>query len=69
MTSAAYFAQDRMYIYTIAILPLAIGMAAANALNLFVSKKTNSIWGGLFTALLWGAWIIVSCGGISKYVY
>lgn len=69
LTSAAYFAQDRMYIYTIAILPLAIGMAAANALNLFVSKKTNSIWGGLFTALLWGAWIIVSCGGISKYVY
>ena len=69
LTGAAYFAKDRMYIYTIAILPLAIGMLVANALNLYIGKKTNSIWSGLFTALLWGAWIIVSCGGISKYIY
>lgn len=69
LTSASYFATDRMYIYTIAILPLIIGMAAANALNIFVSKKTNSIWTGLFTALLWGSWIIISCGGMSKYLY
>ena len=69
LTSLSYFMQDRMYIYTIAILPLVLGMAVANALNIYVSKKTNSIWAGFFTALLWGAWIITSCGGMAKYVY
>ncbi len=69
LTSATYFSTDRMYIYTIAILPLFIGMSIANALNIFVSKKTNSIWTGLFTALFWGAWTIISCGGMSKYFY
>lgn len=69
LTSASYFSSDRMYIYTIAILPLFIGMSIANALNIYVSKKTNSIWSGLFTALLWGTWMIISCGGMSKYVY
>lgn len=69
LTPLGYFRNDRMYIYTIAILPLVIGMAVANALNIYVSKKTNSIWAGLFTALLWGSWIITSCGGMAKYVY
>ena len=69
LTPLGYFRNDRFYIYTIAILPLVIGMAVANALNIYVSKKTNSIWTGLFTALLWGSWIIVSCGGMAKYVY
>ncbi len=64
-----FFSSDRMYIYTIAILPLFIGMSVANALNIYVNKKTNSIWTGLFTALLWGAWIITSCGGLSKVWY
>ena len=55
--------------YTIAILPLAIGMTIANALNIYMSKKTHSIWPGLFTALLWGSWMIISCGGMTKYLY
>ena len=69
LTNADYFMKDRMYIYTIAIFPLVIGMTIANALNMYISKKTNSIWAGLFTALLWGAWMIVCCGGIAKYLY
>ena len=69
MTDLNYFKNDRMYIYTIAILPLAIGMTIANALNIFMSKKTHSIWPGLFTALLWGSWMIISCGGMTKYLY
>lgn len=69
LTNAKYFATNRMYIYTIAILPLIIGMTVANALNIYVSKKTKSIWTGLFTALLWGSWIIISCGGMTKYLY
>ena len=24
---------------------------------------------GLFTALLWGSWMIISCGGMTKYIY
>ena len=69
LTSSTYFSSDRMYIYTIAILPLFIGMSIANALNIYISKKTKSIWTGLFTALLWGTWMIISCGGMSKYIY
>lgn len=69
VTTTQYFSADRVYIYTIAILPMFIGMTIANALNMFVSKKTRSIWPGLFTALLWGTWMLISCGGMSKYVY
>ncbi len=69
LTNAGYFRNDRMYIYTIAILPLAIGMTIANSLNIYMSKKTHSIWPGLFTALLWGSWMIISCGGMAKYIY
>lgn len=69
LTDLNYFKNDRMYIYAIAILPLFIGMSIANALNIFVSKKTKSIWAGLFTALLWGSWAIISCGGLSKIFY
>jgi hypothetical protein len=69
ITNVGYFKNDRMYIYTIAILPLAIGMTIANALNIYMSKKTHSIWPGLFTALLWGSWMIISCGGMTKYLY
>ena len=69
LTSSGYFMKDRMYIYTIAILPLVIGMAIANALNIYICKKTNSIWAGLFTALLWGTWMLISCGGMAKYFY
>ncbi len=69
LTNADYFMKDRMYIYSIAIFPLVIGMSIANALNMYISKKTNSIWAGLFTALLWGSWMIVCCGGIAKYLY
>ena len=69
VTNSTYFAQDRVYISTIAIFPLFIGMTIANALNITVSKKTNSIWAGLFTALLWGTWMLISCGGMAKYIY
>ena len=64
-----YFLADRMYIYGILALPLVLGMSVANALNLYVSKKTNSLWTGLFTALLFGTWVIICCGEITKYVY
>ncbi|MBQ0070951.1 MAG: alpha/beta hydrolase, partial [Spirochaetales bacterium] len=69
VTTTTYFSADRVYIYTIAILPLFIGMTIANTLNMVVSKKTNSIWPGFFTALLWGAWMICACCPMAKYLY
>ena len=69
VTTTTYFSADRVYIYTIAILPLFIGMTIANTLNMIVSKKTHSIWPGLFTALLWGAWMIACTCPMAKYVY
>lgn len=69
VTTTTYFSADRVYIYTIAILPLFIGMTIANSLNMVISRKTHSIWPGLFTALLWGAWMITSCCPMAKYVY
>ncbi len=69
VTTTTYFSADRVYIYTIAILPLFIGMTVANTLNMIISKKTNSIWPGFFTALLWGAWMICACCPMAKYIY
>lgn len=63
------FATNRLYINAIAILPLCIGLTVGNALNVFVSQKTNNIWVGLFTALLWGSWTIVSTGGMNAYLF
>jgi hypothetical protein len=32
-------------------------------------QKTPSLWPGFFTALLLGSWMIISCGGMTKYLY
>lgn len=69
VTTTTYFSADRIYITTIAILPMFIGMTIANSLNMVISKKTKSIWAGLFAALLWGTWMMISCGGLSKSLY
>lgn len=60
---------NKIVVYNMLLLPMCIGMAVANALNIYVVKKTNSIWTGLFTALLWGAWMLVSCGDLAKAFY
>ena len=45
------------------------GCKGNNALNLLILKKTKCLWPGLFTALLWGSWMITCCGAISKYSF
>lgn len=42
-----------LYAYGLAILPLTIGITVGNALNVYISSKTRSVWPGLFTAVLW----------------
>lgn len=60
---------NRAHVYVMLKMPLTLCMAVATTLNLTVSKKTKSIWTGLFTALLFGTWMLVSCGEISKIFY
>lgn len=63
------FKVRRLYILGIGIIPIVIGIGVGNALNVYVSQKTNSIWPGLFTALLWGTWTITATTAVIKYVY
>ena len=57
-----------LYAYALAILPLTIGITVGNALNVYVSSKTRSIWAGLCTAVLWGVWTLCSTGGMTNYM-
>ena len=55
-----------LYAYGLAILPLTIGITVGNALNVYISSKTRSIWPGLVTAVLWGVWTLCSAGGLTN---
>jgi len=59
----------REHVYTMLKMPMSLCMAIATALNLTVTKKTKSIWAGLFIALLFGTWMLISTGELTKYVY
>ena len=63
------FKVHRLYILGVGLIPMVIGIGVGNALNVFVSQKANSIWPGLFTALLWGTWTIAATTAVLKYVY
>ncbi|MCR5722874.1 MAG: alpha/beta hydrolase [Lachnospiraceae bacterium] len=57
-----------LYAYGLAILPLTIGITVGNALNVYISSKTKSVWPGLFTAVLWGVWTLCSTGGMTNNI-
>lgn len=57
-----------LYAYGLAILPLTIGITVGNALNVYISSKTRSVWPGLFAAVLWGVWTLCSAGGVTNYL-
>jgi hypothetical protein len=48
---------------------MVIGIGVGNALNVYVSQKTNSVWPGLFTALLFGTWAMTATTAVSSYFY
>lgn len=60
---------NRTYTYGIAILPMCIGIGIGNAINTYVSSKTNSYWAGLCVAVLWGVWTICSPHGMARYFF
>lgn len=57
-----------LYAYGLAILPLTIGITVGNALNVYISSKTRTVWPGLFTAVLWGVWTLCSAGGMTNNI-
>lgn len=60
---------SREHVYTMLKMPMSLCMGIATALNLTTMKKTRSIWAGLFIALFFGTWMLISCGEIAKYTY
>ncbi|MDD4011357.1 MAG: alpha/beta hydrolase [Sphaerochaetaceae bacterium] len=63
------FKVNRLYILGVGIIPILIGIGVGNAINVFITQKTNSIWPGLFSAVLWGTWTITACTAVLKYFY
>ena len=63
------FKVNRLYILGVGLIPMIIGISVGNAINVFISQKSNSIWPGLFTAVLWGTWTVASTTAVLKYFY
>ena len=63
------FAVNRLYILGVGLVPIMIGIGIGNMINVFISQKTNSIWPGLFSAVIWGTWTITACAAVLKYHY
>ena len=63
------FKVNRLYILGVGLIPMIIGISVGNAINVFISQKANSIWPGLFTAVLWGTWTVASTTAVLKYIY
>lgn len=63
------FKVNRLYILGVGLVPIMIGIGVGNAINIFISQKTNSIWPGLFSAVLWGTWTITATTAVLKYMY
>ena len=63
------FKVNRLYILGVGIVPVMIGIGVGNAINVFITQKTNSIWPGLFSAVIWGTWTITACTAVLKYFY
>jgi len=63
------FKVNRLYILGVGLIPMIIGISVGNAINVFISQKSNSIWPGLFTAVLWGTWTVASTTAVLNYFY
>lgn len=63
------FRVNRLYILGVGLVPIMIGIGVGNVINVFISQKTNSIWSGLFSAVIWGTWTITACTAVLKYMY
>lgn len=64
-TGTVLFPKNRGYIYAGAIFSMIPAFAVSNTINCYVTNKTNSIYAGLFSAVMWSTWIMVAANAIA----
>lgn len=64
-TGTVLFPQNRGYIYAGAIFSMLPSFSVGNTINCYVTNKTNSIWAGLFSGILWSTWVLVASNAIA----
>lgn len=64
-TGIVLFPKNRGYIYAGAVFSMIPAFAVSNTINCYVTNKTNSIYAGLFSAVMWSAWILTAANAIA----
>lgn len=64
-TGTVIFPNNRGYIYAGAIFSMLPSFSVGNTINCYVTNKTNSIWAGLFTGIIWSTWVLVASNAIA----
>lgn len=64
-TGTVLFPANRGYIYAGAIFSMLPSFSVGNTINCYVTNKTNSIWAGLFTGIIWSTWVLVASNAIA----
>ena len=63
-TGTVLFPKNRGYIYAGAVFSMLPSFAIGNTINCYVTNKTNSIYAGLFSGILWSTWVLVASNAI-----
>lgn len=64
-TGTVLFPKNRGYIYAGAIFSMIPAFAVSNTINCYITNKTNSIYAGLFSAVMWSTWIMTAANAIA----
>lgn len=59
------FPANRGYIYAGAIFSMLPAFAVGNTINCYVTNKTNSIYAGLFSGVLWSTWVVIAANALA----
>lgn len=64
-TGIVLFPNDRGYIFAGAIYSMFPSFLVGNCINCYITNKTNSVYAGVFCAVLWATWIMVGGNAIA----
>ena len=64
-TGIVLFPNDRGYIFAGAIYSMLPSFLVGNCINCYITNKTNSVYAGVFCAVLWATWIMVGGNAIA----
>lgn len=64
-TGTVLFPENRGYIYAGAIFSMLPAFAVGNTINCYITNKTNSIYAGLFSAVLWSTWVMIASNALA----